>query len=160
MWKRNFKVKSSNDPETVIGSGVNLTGDLNIKGPLTIHGNVHGQINSDDTVFIGDGAKVSGPVTSCDVTLAGEIEGNVIAKESLHLMSTGKLTGEIQTPSLSIDKGGVFNGACEMEAPSTPTPTQEPAPTPPSPMSHSPSKEEDEELKPPMPKETTYEMEE
>ncbi len=154
MWKKNLKVKSSDQPETVIGSGVNLTGDLNIKGPLTIHGNVRGQINSDDSVFIGDGAKISGPVMGCDIVLAGEVEGNVMAKESLHLMSTSKLTGEIQAPSLIIDKGGIFNGACEMETPSASTPSREPIPASPLP------KEDDEELKPPMPKESTYEMEE
>ena len=45
----------------------------------------------------------------------GEIRGNVIAEERMEIHTSGKVTGNIQTPVLVINEGVIFNGNCRME---------------------------------------------
>ncbi|HVS21220.1 MAG TPA: polymer-forming cytoskeletal protein, partial [Pyrinomonadaceae bacterium] len=40
--------------------------------------------------------------------------GDIIAGQRIELGRAGKLNGNIQTPSLVIEQGGVFEGSCKM----------------------------------------------
>jgi cytoskeletal protein CcmA (bactofilin family) len=42
------------------------------------------------------------------------VNGDVIATERIELGRAGKLNGNIQTPSLMIEQGAVFEGGCKM----------------------------------------------
>ncbi|HOE67195.1 MAG TPA: polymer-forming cytoskeletal protein [Candidatus Hydrogenedentes bacterium] len=51
------------------------------------------------------------------MTLAGQVFGNVSTSGKLHLVSTGKITGDIRARSIVIEEGAVFNGKCAMRPP-------------------------------------------
>jgi cytoskeletal protein CcmA (bactofilin family) len=46
--------------------------------------------------------------------VSGHLRGNVTAKRWVELLETGQVTGTIRTPRLTIWRGAVFNGTCEM----------------------------------------------
>ncbi len=47
-------------------------------------------------------------------TIQGTVNGDIIATQRIELGRAGKLNGNIQTPSLIIEQGGVFEGSCKM----------------------------------------------
>jgi cytoskeletal protein CcmA (bactofilin family) len=46
--------------------------------------------------------------------IQGIVNGDIIASQRIELGRAGKLNGNIQTPSLVIEQGGVFEGSCKM----------------------------------------------
>jgi len=46
----------------------------------------------------------------------GQVEGNIRATQLIELHNPGRVKGNLETPSLSIDKGVMFEGACKMES--------------------------------------------
>jgi cytoskeletal protein CcmA (bactofilin family) len=45
-----------------------------------------------------------------DAVIMGHYEGNMIATGNVEIAETGRVSGNIQTDSLVISKGGFFNG--------------------------------------------------
>jgi cytoskeletal protein CcmA (bactofilin family) len=45
-----------------------------------------------------------------DAIIMGHYEGNMVATGNVEIAETGRVTGNIQTDSLVISKGGFFNG--------------------------------------------------
>jgi cytoskeletal protein CcmA (bactofilin family) len=43
------------------------------------------------------------------------VEGDVYAKARVEIHSTGKVYGNLFTPILTINEGGIFEGHCKME---------------------------------------------
>jgi len=118
----------------VLGRGSEFEGKLTFEGAIRIDGKFSGEIFSDGTLIIGDGALVKAEVTVASVVLQGELIGNVKAPNCLEIHSTAHLVGNIFTPTLSVEKGGVFEGNSVMEssrkAPRAATPAPPPVPVP------------------------------
>jgi cytoskeletal protein CcmA (bactofilin family) len=105
------------DITTLFGAGTHFEGKLQFEGTVRIDGSFKGAIYSDDTLVIGEGAEVIAEITVATVIIrGGYVEGNIRAKESLELHAPGKVVGNIHSPSLYIDKGVEFQGACRMDA--------------------------------------------
>jgi len=47
-------------------------------------------------------------------TIHGIVNGDIIATDRIELGRAAKLNGNIQTPSLMIEQGAVFEGSCKM----------------------------------------------
>jgi cytoskeletal protein CcmA (bactofilin family) len=45
----------------------------------------------------------------------GEVNGSIDAKERIEVYPPGRLGGDIQSPIVSIEPGGIFNGNCVMK---------------------------------------------
>ena len=100
---------------TVIGPGSSFDGKLTFQGAVRIDGNFSGEIVTDDVLVVGDGAMVKAEVKVGSLVLNGTIEGNVIAKNAVQIHAPGILRGNITTPSLTIDRGVIFEGSCHMD---------------------------------------------
>ncbi|MCB1170049.1 MAG: polymer-forming cytoskeletal protein, partial [Leptospiraceae bacterium] len=51
--------------------------------------------------------------------VGGEIRGSIQARTRVVLLSTGRLYGDIVTPSLIVEDGTVFQGRCTINTPAT-----------------------------------------
>ena len=49
-----------------------------------------------------------------DVICKGKIKGNIMSSQKVEMSSTGKITGNVQTPALGIELGAVLTGKCNM----------------------------------------------
>ena len=67
-------------------------------------------------MVIGDGAKVTGEINAGTIIVNGTVEGDIRATEAVELHQPGRVKGTIETPSLSMDKGVIFEGGCKMES--------------------------------------------
>ncbi len=100
---------------TVIGPESSFDGKLTFQGAVRIDGKFSGEIVTDDVLVVGDGALVKAEVKVGSLVLNGTIEGNVIAKNAIQIHAPGVLRGNMTTPSLTIDRGVIFEGSCHME---------------------------------------------
>ena len=100
----------------LLGRGTRFEGKLYFEGRVRIDGTFAGEIKSDDTLIIGDGAEVHAEIDVATVIVRGGIvHGNIRAKTSLEIHAPAKLVGNIHSPSLFIDRGVEFQGSCRMD---------------------------------------------
>jgi cytoskeletal protein CcmA (bactofilin family) len=107
----------------LLGRGTQFEGKLHFEGRVRIDGVFKGEIKSDDTVIIGDGAEVHAEIDVATVIVRGGIvHGNIRARTAIEIHSPGKLVGNIHSPSVFIDRGVEFQGSCKMGAVEEPSP--------------------------------------
>ena len=98
-----------------VGSGTNVTGEAAFKSLLRIDGHFSGRVSSPTgTLIVGSGGQVDANVEVAVAQIQGTVNGDIIASQRIELGRAGKVNGNIQTPSLVIEQGGVFEGSCKM----------------------------------------------
>src|SRR5512144_2421171 len=101
---------------TLLGRGATFEGKLTFEGTVRIDGRFKGEVFTDDTLVIGEGAHVEASIDVGEVIIQGTVVGNVTAKRSIEIHAPGRVKGVLHTPSLQIDKGVMFEGRSFMEA--------------------------------------------
>lgn len=98
-----------------VGSGTVLTGEANFKAMMRVDGHLSGRVSSTSgTLIVGANGKVDANVEVAVAVIHGTINGDIIATQRLELGRAAKVNGNIQTPSLVIEQGAVFEGSCKM----------------------------------------------
>ena len=103
--------------ETVIGTGVVVTGDLTSESDVIIDGTLIGSIKAGGNVTLGINAAVKANIKAINVTVGGSLKGNIAAEGEAEIRETGHVEGDIKASGLSIATGGTFSGRSIMEAP-------------------------------------------
>ena len=106
--------KSSDQIAGFLDQGTSVTGELQFSGILRIDGNFHGSISSPDTLVVGEHAVVHADVNVGNLEVHGQVLGNVQVKRRTEIFSNGKLRGDLETGSLIIQVGAVFDGRSRM----------------------------------------------
>ncbi len=99
-----------------LDQGVKLEGTLELQGTFRMDGEMHGNIVSTDSLILGEAAKVEGQIEGNHVMISGRFGGVIFAKGRVEIHAKGVVTGEIHTPCLVIEAGGIFDGQCHMLA--------------------------------------------
>ena len=98
-----------------VGSGTVMTGESSFKSMLRVDGRFSGRITSGTgTLIVGAGGQVDANIEVSFCTIHGVVNGDIIAGQRIELGRAAKLNGNIQTPSLVIEQGAVFEGSCKM----------------------------------------------
>jgi cytoskeletal protein CcmA (bactofilin family) len=101
-----------------VGSGWVITGEASFKSMLRIDGRFSGRITSSTgTLVVGAGGQVDANIEVSVATIHGVVNGDIIAGQRIELGRAAKLSGNIQTPSLVIEQGAVFEGSSKMVQP-------------------------------------------
>jgi cytoskeletal protein CcmA (bactofilin family) len=99
---------------TLIAAGAHLTGEISGDTDILIEGTVEGRVHPSQDVTVGENGVVRGEIEARRVQVAGKVEGNVLGKESVELLASGSLEGDVSAPSLVIGDGAFFKGRVEM----------------------------------------------
>src|SRR5882757_9831308 len=100
----------------LLGRGTEFEGKLYFEGRVRIDGIFKGEIKSDDTLVIGEGAEIHAEIDVATVIVrGGVVHGNIRAKTAIELYAPGKMIGNLHSPSLFIDRGVEFQGSCRMD---------------------------------------------
>jgi cytoskeletal protein CcmA (bactofilin family) len=134
------KQQAMGEITTLLGRGATFEGKLTFDGTVRIDGRFKGEVFSDDTLVIGEGAVVEAEIDIGEVIIQGTVVGNIKAKRSIEIHAPGRVKGDLHSPSLQIDKGVVFEGRSFMEAATQQARSGGPAPTPPAPPKPTPVK--------------------
>lgn len=101
---------------TLLGRGAQFEGKLTFDGTVRIDGRFKGEVFSEDTLVIGEGAVVEAEIEVGEIIIQGTVVGNIVAKRSIEIHAPGRVKGDLTTPTLQIDRGVIFEGRSFMEA--------------------------------------------
>src|SRR5215210_3966278 len=98
-----------------VGNGTELTGEANFKGMLRVDGHLSGKVHSDEgTLIVSTNGLIDANIEVAVAQIHGTVNGDITASKRIEMGRVAKVTGNIQTPSLVIEQGAVFEGSCRM----------------------------------------------
>jgi len=99
----------------VIGRSIIIKGEVTGQEDLIIEGIIEGRVDlKDQHVTIGPSGRVQAEVAARQVTIEGEVAGNIIASEKVVLTKNGSLIGDIQAARLSVEDGAYLKGTVSL----------------------------------------------
>jgi cytoskeletal protein CcmA (bactofilin family) len=122
MLRRDDKDRKDGVGDEVIaflGKGTEFKGMITYNGTIRIDGHVEGEIITEGTLVVGEGAVIHAEISAGTIINGGKITGNVTALEKIQLLPTAVVDGSIKTPVLIIEEGVRFNGNCQMSGAAT-----------------------------------------
>jgi cytoskeletal protein CcmA (bactofilin family) len=91
-----------------------LQGKLEIQGDLKIQGTVEGELKATGDVTIDSGSTIQASIEGSNVSVRGQVTGNVTAKRRLTLGGSGRLNGDVRVGRLTVEDGATLNGNVTM----------------------------------------------
>src|SRR5947199_8363738 len=110
----NGEVKRDGRKQFSMGPGDILEGKLIYDGSVHADGRVEGEVRVTGNIDVASGASVKALLEGANVTLKGQVEGMVTARDKLTLGKNARLSGDIQVRRLQIDDGATLNGQVRM----------------------------------------------
>jgi cytoskeletal protein CcmA (bactofilin family) len=95
---------------TVVGEHAKMEGKFEITDSIQIECEIGGELQVGGKLVIGEKGVVNANVNTVDAIIMGHYDGNMVATGNVEITATGRVSGNIQTDSLVISKGGFFNG--------------------------------------------------
>ena len=97
-----------------LGPGDSLDGKLNYNGHVTVQGQAQGEFRVTGNFDVGNGATVKALIEGSNVTIKGDVEGVLTARDKLTLGKSAKLSGDVTVKRLQIEDCASFNGHVRM----------------------------------------------
>jgi cytoskeletal protein CcmA (bactofilin family) len=107
---------------SLVGAGARVEGKIQTEGSIRIDGQLVGEAVAKSNAAIGEGGLVEGSLSAKNITVAGKVQGDLMAGEKLTLESRSVVQGDIRAARLVIDEGAMFDGKCAMAPGTTTTP--------------------------------------
>lgn len=100
---------------SVLGPGINWSGNLGGKGGIRIEGTFEGEVAIRGLVVIGETGRLTCKnLKANNVIVAGAVKGNITA-EKLEIRSTGRVWGDVVTTAFATEEGAFLRGQVRME---------------------------------------------
>jgi cytoskeletal protein CcmA (bactofilin family) len=99
---------------TLLNQDAQFEGKLTFDGRVQINGKFRGEIFSEGTLIIGEGAEVDAQIDIDTVLIQGRVNGTINAKTRIEMHPPAIVKGDIASPSLVISDGALFEGSCSM----------------------------------------------
>ena len=106
--------KTSNNVNSQLGEGVELSGDFYFSKGVRIGGHLKGKLRADATLEVSPSGRIDADVDARSISIFGEVNGSIRASERVEIHKEGKVRGEIFSPCLIIEAGAFFDGHCNM----------------------------------------------
>jgi cytoskeletal protein CcmA (bactofilin family) len=102
------------DLSAFIDEGSEIEGKYSFSGTVMLNGKLSGEIQTRDTLIIGEKGVVNAIVRAGTVIISGEVVGNVNASERVELRGTARVFGDVEAPVVVVEEGVLFEGHCRM----------------------------------------------
>ncbi len=97
---------------TLIGNGSFIKGNMHVNGFIRIDGDIDGDIETDGAVIISENSKIKGNLTAKSAIIGGIILGDITTLESVKLLSSSAVIGDIITKKVQMEENVIFHGHC------------------------------------------------
>ena len=115
MWgKENKMKKDDNQIKAYMGEDTVFKGSLSFEGAVRIDGKFEGKVETDDTLIIGETGHLLAEISAGTVICMGRVEGIIKASKKIEIHSNSRVVGNINSPALYIELGGILDGSCDM----------------------------------------------
>jgi len=120
------KINSNNTSLEVcnIAKGTTIEGTVKVDSNLRLDGIIYGSVTCGGRIVMSASAYIKGDIICKNMISEGKVEGNIVAKEKIHLKSTAIVQGNIKYKSLQIDTGASFNGQAVCSSSNATTPSK------------------------------------
>lgn len=112
MWGKNRS--KSTKIETLVGTAMEIQGDLIFSGGLHVDGRIVGNViaeeHSQSMLVLSDRGQIEGEVRVPLVVINGQVTGDVYASERVELSSQGQVNGNVYYNLLEMAMGAEVNG--------------------------------------------------
>ncbi len=99
---------------TVIGPDTHIKGEMIFDSTARILGTFEGRIVAKGEVQIGEGAACKASVEGSSVLIDGVVEGDVTARDRVHLNTRARVIGDVTATTLVVAEGASFVGHCRV----------------------------------------------
>jgi len=100
--------------ESLLGERTSFEGTLKTEGSVRLLGSIQGEIESKSTIIVEEKAHVTARLTAAQVTIAGQVDGQIVCEGRVEIRPTGRVTGEINAGLLIVQEGAYFDGNSKM----------------------------------------------
>lgn len=100
--------------QTVITEDVEIVGTIKAVSGLRLEGKLNGDLNCSGDVVIGKTGSVKGNISVNSIVVAGQIGGNIMAKDRIELSAAARINGDIKAKRLTVEDGVSFVGKAEV----------------------------------------------
>ena len=115
MWnKETNSEKDDSQIKAYMGEDTVFNGSLNFDGTVRIDGKFEGKVITEDTLIIGETGYLMAEIIAGTVICMGQVEGTIVASKKVEIHSTSKVLGNIKSPAVDIELGGILDGNCDM----------------------------------------------
>lgn len=97
-------------PATCIDGTSELKGTLRCRETLRIDGRIEGEIYCEKNVIVGESASIRAAIEAAEVSIAGEVKGDISASRKITLEPTARVVGDLCTPGIVIEEGAKLEG--------------------------------------------------
>ena len=104
----------SEDLNGFMDEGTEFEGELRFKNTFRIDGCVKGKIVSDNTLVVGETARIEADIDCGVVSIRGAVQGRVQGRQRVELLAGCRVQGSLVSPRLVIEEGAFFQGDCDM----------------------------------------------
>lgn len=113
MFGKNRRENRTGDGASlvILGQSAKLDGTFKVGESIQIECELAGKLDVEGKLIIGEKGVVHADVHTANAVIRGRYEGTMVATGTVEIASTGRVKGDIQTDSLVISKGGLFDGA-------------------------------------------------
>ena len=111
-----FKDSARGDLNGFLDAGSHINGELHFEDTFRVDGKLTGKVVSDGDLVVGEQGEVDGEVAVGRIFVSGVVRGSVSASRRVELTAGGKAYADLETPTLVIEEGAIFEGRCKMKA--------------------------------------------
>ncbi len=113
-----------------LDAGSHIQGELSFEDTFRVDGKVTGTVQSKGELVVGERGEVDGEIRVGRLFVTGVVKGQVEAIQGVEIHAKGKVFARLDTPSLIIEDGALFEGQCSMKSRQAGAATAAPPATP------------------------------
>jgi cytoskeletal protein CcmA (bactofilin family) len=99
----------------IIGKNIQIRGKLSGAEDLVVEGRIEGTVALKNHLTIEQTGAVEADVDVRDLTVHGEMRGDITAEGSVSVSNSAKVVGNIRAPRIILEDGARFKGSIEMD---------------------------------------------
>jgi cytoskeletal protein CcmA (bactofilin family) len=100
--------------KTIIAEDIEISGTIKCESNIQFDGKLNGDLNCIGDVLIGSTANIKGNVAVNCITVLGQVNGNINAKDKIDLKTSAYINGDIRAKRLTVEDGVTFVGKSEV----------------------------------------------
>lgn len=102
-----------------LGENIQFTGSFSGGEDIVVRGHVKGESDVNGAVVIAETGCWDGKLVADTVIVAGTVNGDIVAREKIEILSGSKIMGNLSCPVIAIETGAVHEGHMDMSSTTT-----------------------------------------
>ena len=96
----------------IIAKGTVIEGKITTTENLRIDGTIKGEVRCDKKLVMDAGGLIEGNIYAGESTIKGKVQGTVNIENTLHLLESSFIKGDIKAKKLHVEEGAKYDGKC------------------------------------------------